>query len=171
MNTPDSGIPYDSNRWETALSSERLASTGLKSEAVDKRSRDIAIGCIFAGEHVIGLSPRAHQARARLVGKPASLVCLEETKRRSDCGGRLRNWWTGLRDRSRLMTDYWSVFIYSIDGVTETSEIMDSFAATLAAVKAFKQGNTEEILNVLVPVMATEQERNELRANGAILCI
>jgi hypothetical protein len=48
---------------------------------------------------------------------------------------------------------------------------MDSFAATLAAVQAFKQRNTQEILNVLVPVIATEQERNKLRANGAILCI
>jgi hypothetical protein len=65
----------------------------------------------------------------------------------------------------------WSIFIYSIDGVTETLEIMDSFAATLAAVQAFKQRNTQEILNVLVPVIATEQERNKLRANGAILCI
>jgi hypothetical protein len=69
------------------------------------------------------------------------------------------------------LADQWSVLIYTIDGGSETCEVMNDFSSTLAAVTAFKENAVGQILYVLVPVRATAQERDELWESGATLCI
>ena len=70
----------------------------------------------------------------------------------------------------QLTTSEWEIRVHDRDGTkVKTSDVMKDFDATIVAVKAFKKTGSGEMLRVHVPAKATDKERRELIANGAIL--
>jgi hypothetical protein len=69
-----------------------------------------------------------------------------------------------------MMARQWYVEIYSHDGVkAKEHKNLADFAATSAFVKKFKAQPSSDILRVLAPASATDQELQQLRENGATL--
>ena len=66
------------------------------------------------------------------------------------------------------MANKWYVEIYAHDGLRAKMHLnFASFAESLAFVKKFRAQPSTDILRVLAPASATDQERQELKENGA----
>lgn len=68
------------------------------------------------------------------------------------------------------MAGGWFVQVHHTDGrPLEAPIYLADFAVTLACVKEFKLRPSKDILRVHVPASATDQQRQELKENGATL--
>jgi hypothetical protein len=72
--------------------------------------------------------------------------------------------------RKQMMADGWYIEVYS-HGSQRPREHMTlpDFASALSYVKKFNEAKATDILRILSPASATNQERRELMENGATL--
>jgi hypothetical protein len=66
------------------------------------------------------------------------------------------------------MAGEWFTEIHFASGGKVTHTVHPDFAATLAAVKAFRKGGSKDTLRVHSPSQSTHKERQELIDNGAV---